>query len=79
MYPYSYTSLKIIHDQEIREALERKYSGAEQKTQRQGLSQMFGAFLARFNNQQNRKQEKPLSRYDWDVECSVDQCCAATR
>jgi hypothetical protein len=79
MYPFSYTGLKIIHDQEIQEALERKYPGVEQETQGQGLFQTFGAFLARFSHQHDQKQEKPLSSCDWSVEYSVDQCCAATR
>ena len=49
--PYvSYTSMKMIHDQKIEEALEdqRLYSG--QETRKRGLLQTFGGFLARFTH-----------------------------
>lgn len=50
MYPFSYTNLKIIHDQEIHEALAQHRLDIGQATQRQGLLQTFKMFLARFNN-----------------------------
>ncbi len=50
MYPFSYTGLKIVHDQEIQEALAQQCLDTGQATQRQGLIQMFKKFLARFNN-----------------------------
>jgi hypothetical protein len=50
MYPFSYTSQKIIHDRKIQEALEHQRLYAEKETQRQDLLQMLGKFLARFNN-----------------------------
>lgn len=50
MYPFSYTGLKIIHDQEIQEALAHHCLDTGQATQRQGLIQMFKTLLARFNN-----------------------------
>ena len=57
MYPFSYTGLKIIHGQKIREALEHQRFYAGQEAQRQRLEQTFGKFLARFTNQSSRKQE----------------------
>ena len=60
MHPFSYTGLKIIHDQKIQEALEQQRLYAGQETQRQGLLQTFGKFLARFNKQSGRKQEEPF-------------------
>jgi len=65
MHPSSYTSLKIIHDQKIQEALEQQRLYAGQEMQRQGLLQKFGKFLARFTNQSGRKQEGSLP--EWSV------------
>lgn len=45
----SYTSMKIVHDRKIQEALEQQRLHAEQKTRRPGLLQKSGKFLARFN------------------------------
>ncbi len=50
MHLFSYTNLKIIHDQKIQEALAQQRLDAEQATQRQGLLQTFKKFRARFNN-----------------------------
>jgi len=59
--PYvSYTSMKIVHDQKIQEALERQRLYAGQETQKQGLLQTFGKFLACFANRSGRKQAGPL-------------------
>jgi len=44
MQPFSYTGLKIIHDQNIQEALEQHRLYAGQQTHRPGLLQMFGKF-----------------------------------
>ncbi len=60
MHPFSYTTMKVVHDQKIQEALEHQRLYAEQETQRQGLPQMFRKFIARFNNQSLRKQREPL-------------------
>jgi hypothetical protein len=60
MHPFSYTSLKIVHDEKIQEALERQRFEAGQGTPRRGLLQTFGKFLARFSNQSGHKQERPL-------------------
>ncbi len=65
MQPFSYTSLKIIHDQKIQEALEQQRLYAGQETQTQGLPQAFGKFLARFTNRSGRKQEGPLPGCTW--------------
>ncbi len=64
--PYvSYTSMKIVHDQKIQEALERQRLYAGQATQRPDLLQTFGKFLARFTNRSGRKQEGPLPGCTW--------------
>jgi len=61
MYPFSYTSLKIIHDQKIQEALEQQRLHAGLETRRQGLVQAFGTFLAHFNNQSGMNTTKRWS------------------
>ncbi len=60
MQPFSYSGLKIIHDQKIQEALEQQRHYAGQEMRRQGLLQAFGKLFARFNNQSGRKQEESL-------------------
>ncbi len=67
MHPFSYTGLKIIHDQKIQEALEQHRLYAGQETQRQGWLQTFEKFLARFTNHSGRKQEGPLPCCTWRV------------
>jgi hypothetical protein len=69
MYPFSYTSLKIIHDQKIEEALEHQRFYTGQETQRQRLLQTFGTFLARFATQSGRKKEKSPANMTqgWEV------------
>jgi hypothetical protein len=71
MNSFSYTGLKIIHDEKIQEALEHQRLYAEQETQRQRLLQMFGKFLARFYKQSDRKQEGCLPDRSLCVECTV--------
>jgi hypothetical protein len=57
MYPFSsYTSVKIVHEQQVQEALERNRIHAEQAAHAQGLFQAIGQFIARFTNQPDRKQ-----------------------
>ncbi len=70
MYP-PYTSMKVIHDQMIQEALERHRPDNGQATHRQGLSQMFGRVLARFTTHAGRKQEKPLPGSTQGESCTV--------
>ena len=51
MHPFSsYTEIKVVHDQDIKEIIDRQNAYTEQDEQKQGLLQMFGTFLARFNN-----------------------------
>jgi hypothetical protein len=69
MYPFSYTSLKIIHDQKVQEALERQRFDAGQDTG-QGLFRAFGAFLARFKKHSDRKSADPLPDCAWEAECT---------
>jgi hypothetical protein len=65
MYPFSYTGLKIVHDQQVQESLERSRLNAERATYRQGLFQAFEKLLARFTNQPGRKQEGPRAGCAW--------------
>jgi hypothetical protein len=65
MHPFSYTSLKIVHDWKIQEALEHQRLYAGQETPRQGLFQTFGKLLARFTNQSSRRQERPFPGCGW--------------
>ena len=65
MHPFSYTGIKIIHDQKIQEALERQRLYAGQETQRQRLFRAFGKFLARFNNRPTRNASR--------VSCSLQR------
>jgi hypothetical protein len=67
--PYvSYTSMKIVHDQKIEEALEHSRFSAGQETQKRGLLQTFGAFLARFTNFSARKPKATLPGCDGELE-----------
>ncbi len=65
MYPFSYIGLKIVHDQQVQEALERYRLDAERATDRQGLFQAFEKLLARFTNQPARKREGPRPGRAW--------------
>ena len=60
MPPFSYTSLKIIHDQKLHEALAQQRLYAEQETHKHTLLQTLNKFLARFHYQSTRKQETPI-------------------
>jgi hypothetical protein len=60
MYPFSYTSLKIVHEQKIQEALEKKRPDAGQKTRRRTPRQAFALLLARLSNRPDQKQEPVL-------------------
>lgn len=67
MHPFaSYTELKTVHDQDIKEMIERQYSYTEQEEPKQGLFQMVGTFLARFNN-------RPLDNNDSQEMCANSQ------
>ncbi len=67
MPPFSYTSLKIVQDQKIKEALEYDRT-AGQETQKRGLLQIFGAFLARFTNFSARKSKATFPSCDGETE-----------
>lgn len=58
MLPYS--GMKVIHDQMIEEALERRRHYAGEKTRGQGLLKTFGKALARFTAQSGHKHESIL-------------------
>jgi hypothetical protein len=55
MWPVSHTGLQIVQDQKIKEALEHYRFSAGQETQKSGLLQTFGTFLARFTNRSARE------------------------
>lgn len=59
MYP-SYNHLKIVHEQQTQEALERYSLHAGQEKQQHSLRQTLGKLLARFTAQVSQKQESPL-------------------
>ncbi len=59
MYPFSYTGLKIVHDQRVQEALQHHRFDSELATYRPGLFQTFEKCIARFINRPSRKQEGP--------------------
>lgn len=67
MWPAPYTGLKVVHDQEINEALEDYRFSVEQATQKRGLAQTFGALLARFTNSSAREPEATLPVCDRKV------------
>ena len=46
MQPFSYTGLKAIHDQKIREALEYQHLHVKPETQKQHLLQSLAMFFA---------------------------------
>ena len=48
--------MKIVHDQQVQEALERNRIGAERATHGQGLFQAIGQLVAHFTSQPSRKQ-----------------------
>lgn len=60
MVPYSYTSLKIVHEQNIAEALERYRFAEERRAQKRDLLQSAGALLARFTNISARKTKATI-------------------
>lgn len=60
MPPVSYTSVKIVHEQIVQEALERRrFLAGSEKPQRR-LLQTFGTFLARLMNRPAQKLSATL-------------------
>ena len=55
---YSYTSQKIVHDQQIREALERQHSELALEDRERSPLQALRQLFARFNRQPNQQQEE---------------------
>jgi hypothetical protein len=60
MPPVSYNSLKIVHEQMIQEALERRRFPAGPEKPQHRLLQTFGTFLARLTN---RSAQKPPATF----------------
>ena len=58
MPPYS--SMKVVHDEMIHEALERRRYYEGQEAHRQGLLKTFGKVLARFTTRAEAKQAQVL-------------------
>ncbi len=56
MHPFSYTGLKMVHDQQVQEALERHRFDIEQARYRHTLFQTFGKWIVRFTNRPGQKQ-----------------------
>ena len=54
MPPYS--GMKVVHDEMIHEALERRRYYDGQETNRQGLLKTFGKIFARFSAQSRQEQ-----------------------
>jgi hypothetical protein len=71
MWPYPYSGLKIVHDQQIKEALEHYRFSAEQAAQKRSLHQTFGAFLARFTHSSAQKPEATLPTCDVEEKGTV--------
>jgi hypothetical protein len=69
MHPFSYTGLKIVHDQKIQEAMKQQCLYARQETQWQGLLQMFSKFLARFNNHLGEPSRTMLTHKGHNIFC----------
>ena len=69
MLPYS--GMKVVHDQMIEEALERRRHYAGQEIHRQGLLQTFGKILARFTAHSDQKRESPLPGCAQGGSCTV--------
>lgn len=69
MLPYS--GMKVIHDQMIDEALERRryYEGHEPS--KQSLRQTFAKVLTRFTAQSGRKQGRPLPDCAYQARCEA--------
>ena len=68
-----YSGMKIIHDQQIQDALEHHHHYAGQETHRHGLLRTFGKALARFSTQlRSETRTAPPCR------CSVNviPCCS---
>jgi hypothetical protein len=63
----SYTSLKIVYDQQIREALERSRFSSEKATQKRGLPQTDGASLTHFSTFSARKPQATSPSCDGEV------------
>jgi hypothetical protein len=61
MLPFSYTSIRLIHDENVQEALERYRFDAAPKRNRQGLLHAFGKALARLT-QQTGNEPEPAKR-----------------
>lgn len=57
MQPFSYSGVKIIHDQQIEDALERQRLHAGQESHRYGPLQALGKFFARFADQPEQEKQ----------------------
>lgn len=71
MSPYSYTGVKIIHEQRIQEALERRRFAEERKARQHTLKHIVGVVLARFTSSSAHKPQATVACSDGAVECSA--------
>ena len=68
MQPFSYTSLKIVYDQQLQEALDRSRSSAKHTTQKRDQLQTGGARLAHFSTSSAQKPQATLPFCEREVE-----------
>lgn len=68
MSPFSYTSIKVVHDQKIQKALEQQHRQAGQFTREPGL---LHRLFARFSSQASQEQEELQPDDSWCVECQA--------
>lgn len=71
MYPFSYTSVKVIHEQKVQEALEDRRFYTERKARRRGLFQMLRRFPTLFGSRSPQKQSDSLPACTESMECVV--------
>lgn len=71
MYPFSYTGVKIIHDQKLREAQEQRRRDAGQKTKRQRILRAFRVFLTSLHISFVQRPEESFPECARCAECSI--------
>lgn len=72
MFPYSSTSVQIIQEQKIQEALERHRFSVKRETHRPTLKHIFGAALAHFTASSAHEPQASLLSQNGEVGCCGD-------
>lgn len=70
MHPFSYTSLKIVHDQQIEEVIEQR----EQSKSEMSLVQMLGKFFSRIDGKPVAVQEENKEPAGSQEHCQPTAC-----